>query len=367
MRLVRAILVVLSLAPVTACGDDSKGAAPPPEDGPATLTVLTQNLYLGAELEPLLSAGANLPAVVEQLWASALATDFPGRAKVLAQIIEAAGPDLVALQEVSLWRFQQPGDQLPTPNATTVQVDFLEVLLQELDARNLQYRVVGTVTNADFELPGASGTDYRLTDRDVLLGKRSLPVTATASGTYAHLATITVPVPIGPAVQLKIARGWVSADVRAAGRTVRVFDTHLEAFSAEVATQQVADLLQLADPAARPTVIAGDMNLPPGSAGYQQFLASGTRLRDAWAELHGGDPGLTCCWDPDLRDGTLETRIDLLFATPELRATTAVRLGEGARTPGGLFPSDHLGAVATFDPRAVATAATAMTTSAPAH
>lgn len=360
MRRARQALALLLAAAVAACGDDSKdAAAPPPQAGPPTLTVMTQNLYLGADLELLLAPGVDLLAAVEQVWANMLASDFPARAKVLADAIQAADPDLVALQEVSLWRFQRPADLNPTPNATTVQVDFLDVLLRELDARGRSYRVAGTVTNADLELPGASGADYRMTDRDVLLAKPSLPVAATASGTYPHLATLTIPSPFpgGPPVTLQIKRGWVSADVRAGGKTIRVFDTHLEAFSPEVATSQVADLLALAAPATRPTVIAGDMNLPPGAGGYAQFLASGTRLADAWAAVNGGDAGLTCCFSPDLRGGSLSTRIDLLFATPELRPTAAARQGEGARTPGGLSPSDHLGVVATFDASPAATTA----------
>jgi hypothetical protein len=65
--------------------------------------------------------------------------------------------------------------------------------------------------------------------------------------------------------------------------------------------------------------------------------------------VHGGDTGLTCCWSPDLRGGSLATRIDLVFATPELRPTRADRLEDGVRTPGGLSPSDHLGVIVGFD------------------
>ncbi len=357
----RATLAAVVVAALAACGNDSStpAAAPPPQAGPPTLKVMTQNLYLGADLDLLLAPGADLLATVEQLWASVQSTDFPARAKVIADGIAAADPDVVALQEVSLWRVQTPGDHAPTPNATTVAVDFLDVLIRELAARKLQYQVVGTVTNADVELPGASGSDYRLTDRDVLLAKPSVPVAATASGTYPHLATVTVPSPFpGQAsIPLQIRRGWVSADLRAGGKTVRVFDTHLEAFSADVATQQVADLLAVATPGSQPTVIAGDMNLPPASAGYQQFLAAATRLGDTWTAVNGGDAGVTCCWSPDLRGGSLSTRIDLVLATPELRPTAASRLNETARTPGGLSPSDHLGVLATLDASAAATTA----------
>jgi endonuclease/exonuclease/phosphatase family metal-dependent hydrolase len=350
--IVAALLAVALAAALVACGSKSHSttpAGPPPGPGPDVLRVMTQNLYIGADLF-LLAGAADLPAAVEQLWTDMLASDFPARAKVLADQIEVADPDVVALQEVALWRIQSPGDHFPLPDATTVQVDFLAALTQELQARGLAYQVVEVGTNADFELPGSSGNDYRLTDRDVILGKPSVPVVATAAGTFAHLGTLAVTLPgqtIPTSVTIK--RGWISADLRAGGRTVRLFDTHLEAFSTDVASLQVADLLAVADPAARPTIIAGDMNLPPDTAGYAAFLVPATRLGDAWTFANGADPGLSCCWNADLRGGTLTSRIDLVFATPELVTSTAALLDVGAHTPGGLAPSDHLGVTATFD------------------
>jgi endonuclease/exonuclease/phosphatase family metal-dependent hydrolase len=355
LRRFRTYLFVV-LAALPACGSESSPAPAAPPAGPSSFTVMTQNLYLGADLDLLLTS-PDLPATVEQIWADVQATDFPARAKVLADAIEAADPDLVALQEVSLWRTQTPGDHLPTPDASTVALDFLDILSKELASRGLSYRVAATSTNADVELPGSSGTDYRLTDRDAILAKVSLPISSTASGTYPHLFTLTLPSPIpGAPLQAQIKRGWVSVDLVAGGRTVRIFNTHLEAESPDVATQQVSDLLAVATPASQPTVIVGDMNLPPGSAGYALYFAPGTRLQDAWSVEHAGDAGLTCCWNPDLRGGSLHSRIDLVLATPELRPSRADRLEDGARTPGGLSPSDHLGVVAGFDVSAATSA-----------
>jgi endonuclease/exonuclease/phosphatase family metal-dependent hydrolase len=356
MRRLRWILAVVAAAALAACGSDKTPAAAPPA-GPPSFSVMTQNLYLGADLDLLLAGGASLPDTVEQLWANVEATDFPSRAQVMAATIQSADPDVVALQEVSLWRTQTPGDHSPVPNATTVAFDFLQILLDALSAKGLSYRVVGVVTHADIELPGSSGNDYRLTDRDAIIAKESLPITGAGSGTFPHLATVSIPSPVpgAPPLQATIPRGWVAAELHAGGQTIRIFDTHLEAFSPEVATTQVSDLLAVANPGAGPTLIVGDMNLPPGTAGYERYLAPDTRLADAWAVVHDGDAGLTCCWSPDLRGGSLATRIDLLFATPELRATRADRLEDGVRTPGGLSPSDHLGVVVGFDAAAAAT------------
>ena len=110
--------------------------------------VYTRNLYLGSEITPLVAIPSprGIPGVAATLWANIQASDFPERAKVLADEIVAAAPDLVALQEVTLYRRQVPSDYQPgddAPNATEVVLDFLALLMAEIDARGGGYRVVG--------------------------------------------------------------------------------------------------------------------------------------------------------------------------------------------------------------------------------
>jgi endonuclease/exonuclease/phosphatase family metal-dependent hydrolase len=343
MRRLGTVLFAIALA-LAACGNDEP-TPPPPPDGPTTFKVMTQNLYLGGELDPVITA-TNLPQAVQQIWESVQATDFNERAKVIAAGIQAADLEVVGLQEVSLWRTETPGDHSLIPNATKVEYDFLDILMRELAARGLSYSVAATVQNGDIELAGTSGTDYRLTDRDAILAKTSLPVTSTASGTYLHLGTIVVQTPIGP-VPVPVPRGWVAIEF-AGGKTIRAVNTHLEAFSEEVAAQQAIDLIGIASPGTQPTIVLGDMNLAPGSAGYGTFLA-GTGLSDTWADLNGTDPGFTCCWNADLKSGAFTTRIDLVFATASPTSASAVKVNEGTeRTPMGLAPSDHAGVVVGF-------------------
>ena len=144
------------------------------------ITVYTRNLYLGSEITPLVAIPSPeaIPGVAATLWANIQASDFPERAKVLADEIVALAPDLVALQEVTLYRRQLPGDFQPgddVPNATEVVLDFLAILMAEIDARGGGYRVVGEALNVDAEVPvdgGAAGPfDLRLTDRDVMLAR----------------------------------------------------------------------------------------------------------------------------------------------------------------------------------------------------
>jgi endonuclease/exonuclease/phosphatase family metal-dependent hydrolase len=340
----RSMALLLALAAAAACGGDTRDEPPA---GPATFTVMTQNLYLGADLDPALAPGADLLGEVDRIWASVVATDFPSRAKVVADAIQAAGPDLVALQEVSLWRTQVPGDHAPTPNATAIAYDFLDLLERELAARGLAYVAVAVGTNADIELPGASGNDYRLTDRDAILARSGLPVLSASSGLYAHLATVSVTLPGGGTLPYALPRGWVSISFRAGGKTIAFVNTHLEAISSDVAGQQAAELMGLVQPARQPTIVIGDMNLTPGSPGYGAFVAPATRLADAGTEIAGGT-ALTCCWDPGLTSGAYRTRIDLVFHTADVHGTDFRIVDDQQTTSGGLHASDHAGVVVGF-------------------
>jgi hypothetical protein len=77
----------------------------------AQLTVLTQNLYVGTGVGEVFAASseAELVAAGSRAWATQLASDFPTRAGALADVIAQAHPDVVGLQEVTLWRDQTPG------------------------------------------------------------------------------------------------------------------------------------------------------------------------------------------------------------------------------------------------------------------
>src|SRR5947209_4780563 len=70
------------------------------------VTVMTQNLYLGTGLNDAFTATSwsQLAAAGSQDWANVLASDFPARAGALADQIGRVRPDVVGLQEVTLWR-----------------------------------------------------------------------------------------------------------------------------------------------------------------------------------------------------------------------------------------------------------------------
>lgn len=331
---------------------------------PAPLRVMTRNLYLGADLTPVLAATSPqaLVAAVTAVYANVQATDFPQRAEVLADEIAQSDPHLVGLQEAVLWRSQSPAGP---GSATHIEYDFLQILLDKLSTRGKHYAAVATVTvGGDFEAPRSTPAglqDIRLTDRDVLLARTDLPaqvfsVANAQAATFQNHMPICRPV-LGcpPNAPLQVRRGWVAADATVHGHTTRVVTTHLEPASPTVQEAQTGELLAGPLNTAHPTVLLGDLNSAAGGVGAQpgstatqthnNLLAAG--FTDAWTATRPGDPGFTCCQAPDLRNPTssLTQRIDYVLFRGNITALTSNRVGDtpADRTPSGLWPSDHAG------------------------
>ncbi|WP_328969483.1 endonuclease/exonuclease/phosphatase family protein [Streptomyces sp. NBC_00239] len=325
---------------------------------------MTRNLYLGADLAPVLAATGQqaLVAAVTAVYANVQATNFPERAKVLADEIADGDPHLVGLQEAALWRSQTPAD--PSSSATHVEYDFLKILLRELSARGKHYRAVAEVTvGSDFEAPRSTPTglqDIRLTDRDVLLARTDLPtrafsVTNAQSAQFQNFVPLCLALlgcPPNPPLQVK--RGWVAADATLHGRTARVVSTHLEPASRTVQEAQAAELLTGPLNTTLPAVLLGDLNSAAGGVGatpssatqsHANLLAAG--FKDAWTATRPRDPGFTCCQAPDLRNlaSQLTQRIDYVLYRGDITARATQRVGarQADRTPSGLWPSDHAG------------------------
>ena len=329
----------------------ARAEQPHPFAADRQVTVMTQNLYLGTDLNPIFGA-PNLLALFAATgagWAQVQSNDFPARAQAIADEIAASNPDLVGLQEATLYRTDVPSDGPATP-AETVAYDFIQLLQDALARRGLSYERVATFNGTDVELPAGLPPllDVRFTDRVTLLARSDerradLKLSNAQSGTYPTALTInTVAGPI------TAPRGWASVDVKIRGKSFRFITTHLEAFSPFVRNPQAAELL--AGPAATdlPIVAVGDFNSGPGGdpTAYGILLDGG--FSDAWPD---GD-GLTCCHATDLHNPNplLTKRIDLVLTRGGFETVSADVVGEDPadRTPGGLWPSDHAGVVATL-------------------
>lgn len=356
-------------------------AAPAATQGKAFLRLYSRNVYLGADLAPILSlpdfSDINaVAAAVTEVWGDVQATDFEARAEAIVTDIGHARPHVIGLYEMATYVVYAPlPDGSLTP--TTDGIDFVTVIQQGLADAGLDYQLVtlqaNTATPVPFPFISATGLRFiDFTLNDVIFVRGDLPVLDAANDNYEAVF------PLAPGFDLK--RGWSRVSFPFKGTTHHVVATHLETqlfptTQDEQATELIEEVVAGLE---GPTFVMGDLNsdanngppAPSWTPTYGRLLNAG--FMDSWLERSGRpDPGFTCCWDPDLAGGVLDERIDFIL----VRAPNAVIPGDGGsiltgavqldirgeaeadRTPvDGLFPSDHVGLFGAFNlPRGLVT------------
>jgi endonuclease/exonuclease/phosphatase family metal-dependent hydrolase len=364
------------------------------------LTVMSRNLYLGADLNPVLNASGINEAIDGggQIVNQVHATKFPSvRAASLAKEIKKVKPDIVGLQEAAWWRTgplsSDPVGTLNNPTASTTDPlggDFLTDLLNQLNkgskkkgkkgaasakkkkAPPLRYRIAVVKTEFDAELPVNNGSgglatadrDERLTMRDAILVKKGVKVSNASSGTFNTLLQEKIAPPLN--IPLNVTRGWAAADLKVNGKKVHVVDSHLEAFDSAASNTgsdgktypkggireaQAKQLIAPGGPTSSklPTVLLGDFNsdspvhgdqVDPGDAlAYRALLAGG------WSERALTPPPFGCCiQDSNLSDPStagITHRVDHIMSN-----TKKIKFKKGGLTTtyaNGLWSSDHFG------------------------
>ena len=317
----RAKRLVLSVALLGSAGFGCEKDNDDPVGPGQAITVYTRNLYLGSEITPLaaIPSPESIPGVAATLWANIQASDFPERAKVLADEIVALAPDLVALQEVTLYRRQIPGDFQPgddVPNATEVVLDFLAILMAEIDARGGGYRVVGEALNVDAELPvptaGAGLFDLRLTDRDVILARDTVQTVELRRAAVRGRSSSSSRA--APAASRSRSRAAPAASTLSVGDAHFTFgNAHLEIQAVQlVQTAQATEMLSGIASVPDPVLLLGDFNSEPGMNSYPLLT---TQFNDGWDDAGGGASGFTCCQASNLMnpESSAGDRIDLVL------------------------------------------------------
>lgn len=368
-------LAVLALAmPAVAAAKDRKRAP--------KVTVMTRNLYLGADLGPAIAADTICGAVDAggQIINEVDATSFPERSRLLAREIAEARPDLVGLQEVALWRDQTTSDYTANP-ATHIRYDFLALLRESLRDVGGRYAIAVKQNEFDQELPadldddnatgsgpfgvGACGADIdgRLTMRDVILRRKGskVEVRNPEGEQFEHRYSVM----LGGAVPVDVERGWVSVDAKIAktrrrrGARFRFVNTHLEAFGdPQIREEQARELFADGGPLGtkKQLILVGDLNsggkrdrvgkgfTEPGDEGAYQALTRDFGLFNLGVRQ-------TCCY-PDVRasaigDSRFDHTVDHVMVKPRIRQLRAYVTGDdpSLTTPSGLVASDHGGLV----------------------
>ena len=367
LALVGALVAIAALVAATAAD------AAPRQAKSKSVTVMTRNLFLGADLGPAIEA-SGLNALFDAtggIYNEVGATDFPARAKPLAKEILKRKPDLVGLQEVALWREQMPASIAPSvifpPTATNVRYDFLKLLLSHLRQNGkAQYKVVKVQPEFDFEVPvniaqdgtGLAGSDRngRLTMRDVILARKGHGVETSKPKGAAFDNLLTVPV--AGAIPTDVTRGWTSVEANVRGAKFKLVNTHLEAFDPDVRLDQAMELVDSGGPASssKPVVMLGDFNsdddlsgdpnaIPEDELPYEYIVGHGYTERS--------DAPLTCCIQGGLDDPSsgddFNHQVDHVFTNKpskvRLARTFTVGTDPFRQSPGPVWPSDHAGVV----------------------
>lgn len=321
------------------------------------LGVMTRNMYLGTDFTEIFAAQSEqeLVAEVAEAYAEVEAGKPAERIAGIADEIEAASPALVGLQEVALWRIGAPFDPSPAEYAT---YDFLQLLLDELEARGLHYAPVAIQTNFDAEVPAVysptNAFDVRFTDRLVVLARTDLRTSQfKLENTRSQQFSTNLTLPTATVGTLTIPRGWISVDVKMRGKTDRFVNAHLESFSPIINYLQASELLQTAGNTNLPLIFAGDFNADAeaNDATYQLLRNAG--FTDVWEQTHPNEPGFT--WALFLENPSVYTnpaqRLDLILIRGDISALDADVVGENPstdRTPSGLMRSDHAGVTASL-------------------
>ncbi|MCY4514946.1 MAG: hypothetical protein OXC69_07415, partial [Candidatus Tectomicrobia bacterium] len=180
---------------VIGCGSD---------DDRDMLTVMTYNVYLGADTSGLfaqLVAGAGPQQLLSDAGKAFNAmerSDFPLRATAIAESIAAHEPHFIGLQEMVVVRQDPTNFALnPMPDAETEVIDFRKVMMQALQAEGMNYEIAAQVQNMDIELPmclvelstclsdPTMIQDGRLTMFDVLLVRDDVEVSEPMQRNYS--------------------------------------------------------------------------------------------------------------------------------------------------------------------------------------
>ncbi len=292
---------------------------------PIEIPVMTQNLYVGADADPVLANPT--PATIQAAFNSVLANNFPARAAAIAsEAAGAGGPLLIGLQEAEI---------ISAPGGATL--DYAQILINALAAQGLNYSEAGVHTG--FQISAAG---FSLTDQEVVLARTDVAgFTATGTGlTFVNNVTVG---------GVPLQRGYVLVDASLDGVPFEFVSTHLDETHSPANAAQAGEIIQQLDTVTEPQLVVGDFNANPDEPTYAEMLAAG--FTDVTAAF--GATGPTCCQPPDLDNpiSQLTNCYDYVFERGFSSLDLALLVGnttpfEGSRP---LWPSDHAGVIAEVD------------------
>lgn len=243
------------------------------------VTVLTRNIYLGADVTTALELIPDLPSAAQFMWDQVAATDFDSRVPLLARELDDLKPDVVAIQEATQW-LCRPG----VFGSTTVVFDFTQQLLEEAQRQGAPYVVAShdgeQAYNPGYAIPaiplltevtdpatfqplfGSDTASCGFTIADALLVRADIADQVVGVGTVDYGAKYAV-VPW----LFEVPRGFAWADISFGDATARFVTTHLESVwdpdTTPFAALQGDELISATASWQMPLAVMGDFNMDP--------------------------------------------------------------------------------------------------------
>lgn len=267
-RLLLAVLVALSLIPVV-----------PAQAADAQVKVMTRNLYLGADVGVAMDLIPDLSAAAQFMWDQVKKTDFNKRAPKLAAEVIAQKPDVVGLQEATIWFCKKNifSKRTEVFNFTqqflaATKAQGTEYVLAQKDGKtalNTGYSIAAvpfvTMVNDPETFQPLFGQDkaacgFEIADALAIRADLAGNVLKVGNTEYEQTYTIV------PTI-MTIYRGYTWADIQIGNTPVRFVTTHLESLwdenkvpNAAIQAQQL--IKDLAD-TKNPIIVMGDFNSDP--------------------------------------------------------------------------------------------------------
>jgi endonuclease/exonuclease/phosphatase family metal-dependent hydrolase len=315
-----------------------------------TVKVMTYNLFQGTDFTEVLQA-QNYPdflAAAQLTLNEVKASNPPARMRAVAHQIAINDPDLVGLEEVTLWRYgagQNPTDLLYDP---------LQEVLDGLKVEGKHYAAVVIADEYELQGPMPDFVNFlRANGRNVILARTDKPELHISHPQSASFHTL-LKIPNAILGEIQIVRSWGSVDVELNGQSFVFIDTHLENPIPQIPESylliqaQAKELSDVPASTSLPVILVGDFNaiandpIDPSNATYQEMLNLG--FADSWMERGAEKPGLT--W-PLINTSTADTatqRIDFVFHRGLVNARVADLAGDKKQDRVDLqWPSDHAG------------------------
>lgn len=301
------------------------------------LTVMSRNLYLGADVGIALEKIPDFPAAAQFMWDQVAATDFKKRAPLLASEVISNGADVVGLQEATHWYCKKN-----FWSKSVVIYDFTEEFLKATKAQGSEYVLASRdghdALNIGYSIPaipyltmvndpesfqsifGSDSAACGFEIGDAIAVKRELAEKVLQVGNSEYEASYSIVPKL-----MTIYRGYTWIDLDFHGKKTRIVSTHLESLwdknKVPNAARQAEQLINDLKKTKMPVVVIGDFNSDPRDP------------RPDTKSNPGGQPEASDRCKAQVKSPAIESAIDTCSAYWKMRRAGFTDAGPDALNP----------------------------------